>query len=63
MSIEFRKVNNFRLSVIDNHLVGSIFNSSQGIWFEAIDDDQEFSIKQLENILAKMKELQNEVKK
>ena len=60
MSIEFRKDNKFRLDVIDDFtLIGYIFSTSQGVWFEAIDGDEEFGIEQLETILAKMKGLQS----
>ena len=61
MAIEFREFNKLRLDILDHHiLIGYIFHTSQGIWFECKNEDDEFSIDHLEQILSKMKELQRD---
>jgi len=65
MNIEIVKINNRLYSVYKigtDSFVGEIHNNRFGVYFEAGVDFTEFYIEDIELILAKMKELQSEVK-
>lgn len=60
MAIEFREFNQSRLDILETGvLIGCIFNTSRDVWFECANEYEEFGIDELEQILTKMKELQD----
>lgn len=60
MVIEFKEFNQSRLDILETGVcIGCIFNTSRYVWFECANEYEEFGIDELEQILTKMKELQD----